>query len=794
MQSKLAGDQPTQRHNLPYPATPFVGRAGDLKAITAHLSDPGCRLLTLTGPAGVGKTRLALEIARSSLSRFGDGVWLVELDSLEDPALVSQAVVSALGLRDPGDRPATDLLVSHLAGRRVLLVLDNCEHLLAACAQLAHTLLTGCPALCLLTTSTEPLHVAGEVVWQVDPLSLPERRRMNGADLQHSEAVQLFIDRAQRALPSFALTPQNAGAVARICRRLAGLPLALELAAARVKVLSVAQIAERLEDSFQMLSERSTTTPERHRSLQAALDWSHDLLSEPERILFRRLAVFAGSFDLEAAETVCSSHGLEQSAILDLVTGLADRSLLHVMQVRDVTRRYRLLDPVRHYSRAKLRAAGQAALAKDRHLSWYLALAEELEPVIWGAAGAGLVHQLEMEQDNVRAALQWSYDRGRIEDHLRLVAALGWFWYVRAQLREGMRWVDRALAASEGTSSLARARVMDIAGALAVHRCDYEQAKAYVTRGIALARKQQSTHFVAWGLLSLGRLALYGGDYEQADHHLAESLALFGTEGDEIGVASALLYQGITACHQGDYERTGALLDQCRPKLQEAGDTIALARALHGLGTAARQQQDLLAAQGHFEEMLRLAMEQGARLEIAQGLEALAGLAAVQGHVQPAVQLFAVADRLLETIGTSLPVGLLLGHDQDMHATRAALGPEPFAQAWAAAREITLDQAVALALSLPRAGAQQITALQAEKKRYGGLTRRERQVAALVAQGNSNAQIAEELVIAVRTVETHMTHILDKLGFGSRSNVAAWAIAQGLARPPETLAEKMRST
>jgi predicted ATPase/DNA-binding CsgD family transcriptional regulator len=788
----------TGPHTLPLYLTPFVGREAERADIARRLSDPACRLLTLVGPGGIGKTRLAVEVARDALARCSDGVWLVDLAGLTNPELVPQAVASALGLRETPERPPLETLVAYFQTGRRLLVLDNCEHLLQACTRLAQVLLAACPDLCILATSREPLHIAGEVVRPVPPLSLPDPERLPSPEnLLQYEAAKLFVDRAQSVYPAFTLTPDNAPTVAQVCHRLDGLPLALELAAARVKVLSVAQILQRLDDSFRLLV-GAPTAPARQQTLAATLDWSHDLLSGAETVLFRRLAVFAGGFSLTAAEGMCAGDGLDPAELLNLLSGLVDKSLVTVERGEGPERRYRLLETVRQYARQKLQAAGEDANLADRHLRWYLEWAEQAEPYLWGSAEPALLEQMQAHQDDLRAALQWALETGHGEEALRLASALNWFWYVRAQLHEGRHWLERALAQGESTSTLSRARALQAAGSLAVLQCDYNQSTALLEEAVGLHSELGNDAQAAWSLSQLGLANLCLGRYDQAEQRLEQSMSAFQAVDDDVGAAIVLLYHGLTACHQGDYERATALLQAGLPALREMDDAMSVARALIGLGTAARHQGDPDRARNLFGEALHTAHDTGARLEVAQSLEGLAGVARTQGHLHRAARLFGAADAQRQTIGADPPPGTRADYDRDLAAIHTQLGEESFTAAWTEGRALSLEEAIAFATTPaparePTPKAQPLTPLQAAKERYGGLTRRQRQVAALVAQGKRNQTIADELVVTVRTVEAHITHILRTLGFSSRTQIATWAVDQGLAEPPTTLDDELRA-
>jgi len=789
-------------HNLPLYLTPFVGREAEMAAVARRLADPDRRLVTLVGPGGIGKTRLGLQVAAGLLQDFPDGIWLVELATLPDPALLPQSIASALGLGDLPDRPLMDSLKAHLEPRRLLLVLDNCEHLRDACTLIVTALLAACPLLRILATSREPLHIAGEVTWTVPPLSLPDPDHLPPLEnLANYEAIQLFVDRAQRAFPGFTFTSHNAPAVAQVCCRLDGLPLAIELAAARVKMLSVAQIVERLDNLFRLLTDGSPTAPARQQTLKASLDWSYDLLSPPEQMLFRRLAIFADRFDLAAAEAVCSGDGLDGVEILDLLSQLSDKSLLLVERHEGQGRRYRLLETVRQYALDRLRTSGEAVPTGDRHLAWYLALAEQVEPPApWGAVETALLNRMESEQDNWRAALQWSIDQGQTESSLRLAAALGWFWSLRAFLHEGRHWLAQALAAGKPASPSVRAKALNRAGVLAVLQGDYEHGAALHKRALALIREQKGSPITAWGLQDLGLVALHSGDYACAEQFLEDSLGLFWQAHNQTGVASVLLGQGLAAYYQDNDLRAAMLLETSLALFQELGDAAAIARALHGLGMIARRQGDLDRSREMLGEALRVAWEKGARLEIARCLESLAGLACAGNLPERATRLFSAVETLRQAMGIYLPRDIHDGCDRDLAAARAQLDEKRFAAAWAAGQALTVEQAVAYALEAgDRAPGAEIvpsvrplTSLQAAKRQYGGLTARERQVAALVAQGKSNSAIATELFTTVRTVEAHITHILDKLGFSSRTQVAVWAVVKGLARPSQAREEEIQ--
>ncbi len=789
--------------NLPLHLTPFVGRDRERDELARLLADPVRRLLTLVGPGGIGKTRLGLQVAAELLPLHPDGVWLVQLADLSEPALVLQAVASELNVREQPDRPLLETLAFRLGPMHILLVLDNCEHLLDSCARLAHSLLAACPGLRILATSREPLHVAGEVSWLVPPLSLPDVKDLPSVeDLAGYEAIQLFVDRAQAVVPSFTVTSGNAPTIVQICHRLDGLPLAIELAAARVKVLSVVQIATRLDERFRLLVTSGRMHPTRQQTLKATLDWSHHLLSEQERLLFRRLAVFAGDFGLEGMEAVCSGREADPVETLDLLAGLVDKSLVVVEQKDGQERRYRLLETVRQYGLEKLRASGEEAQVGDAHLTWCLGLAEQSEPYLWGAAEAASLARLELEQDNLRAALQWSLEKGRTEENLRLAAKLAWYWYVRAHLREGRHWLEQALAASGTASTSSRAAALAAAGALAVQQGAQEQATTLLEQAISLYCEPTCSSRAGWSMLSLGLVALFGGSYMRAEKLMDKSMAVFSELGDQAGITTVLLYQGIVACQKGDHAAATVLLQQSLPSLRELGDTVGVARAIHTLGVAARHQGDPAGAQTLFREALQVAEEKGARLEISECLEGLAGVACDQKQPHRAALLFGAAETLREAIGADRPSAIRADYDRDVAVARAQLEEKEFATAWSSGRSATLEQATAYALAEangaePRSGAKDapdtraLTPLQAAKRQYGGLTARERQVAALVAQGKSNSAIASELVVTVRTVETHITHTLRKLGFSSRTQIAAWAVDIGLASPPEALEEKM---
>ncbi len=456
---------------LPVSVTSFIGRTRELAEVKQRLS--ATRLLTLTGPGGCGKTRLALQAATDLADKFVDGVWFVELSTLSDPRLVPYLVATALGVREEPNRPLAVTLVDALHPRRLLLVLDSCEHLIAACAEFSHTLLHGCPQLRILATRREVLGVAGELAWRVPPLASPDPQRLLSIeDLVQYEAVQLFVERARTALLTFTLTNRNASVVAQVCYRLDGIPLAIELAAARVKVLAVEQIAARLDDRFHLLTGGGRMVLPRQQTLQAAMDWSYDLLSEPERRLWHRLSVFAGGWTLEAAEAVCAGVGFDVADVLDRLTSLVDKSLVNV-EAPDGEARYRLLETIRQYGLKKLERSGQAAVVRRQHLQWFVGLAERAEAELTGPDQGIWLERLETEYDNLWAVLEWSQTEAQgAEAGLRLAAALWRFWLVHGHLREGRRWLEAVLAGSRVAWVAARAKALYGAGALAEDQGD----------------------------------------------------------------------------------------------------------------------------------------------------------------------------------------------------------------------------------------------------------------------------------------------------------------------------------
>ena len=766
-----AGRPEAVRGQWPRPLTSFVGRERELAAVRMRLRDPGVRLLTLTGPGGVGKTRLALQAAAGALEADGpsasapyrDGGRLVELAALADPALVPQTVAAAVGVREDPGHPLLATLTDALRPKRLLLVLDNCEHLLDACARLADALLRACPGLTVLATSREVLGVAGEVPYRVPPLALPALpalpappdapRPTPPGGLARAEAVRLFVERAATVQPAFAVTAQNARPIAEICRRLDGLPLALELAAARVRVLGVEELLARLEDRFRLLTGGGRTASERHRTLQAAVAWSYALLTDRERALFDRVAVFAGGFTLEAAEAVGAGEDLGAPDVLDLLTRLVDQSLVQAEAQPDGTVRYRLLETLRAYARDTLAAGGLEARVRDRHAGYYAALAERAAPELRGPDSAAWHDRVERELDNVRGALGWAVAGGPPAAGLRLATALHWYWFMRRPL-EGRAWLERILAlpgpsepaCPEAAVGLAlRARALGGAALLALGEGDLEVAQAQGEEALALARQAGDRPATVTALGGLGGIARARGEDTVARSRWEESLALSGELGDWLGMAFSLRHLARIAARGRDDALAEAHYQRALALHREAGDHSGTAGVLGELGNLARGRADFAGAREAYEASLAHFREAGDPQGCALSLGRLAGVAAARGEHAAARAAYAASLRGFHAVGRRWAVALTLvglaavagaegrwaralrlaaaataagagpprplidalewglpglaGVEQVRAQARAALGEPASAAAWAAGEAMTLEQAVVDALA-----------------------------------------------------------------------------------------------
>src|SRR5579871_3168636 len=608
-------------NNLPRQLSSFIGREKEIEEVKSLLSSSA--LVTLTGTGGCGKTRLALQVAADVLEKYPSGVWLVELAALSDPFLVVQTVATSLRLREAPGQPLLQTLLDYLQPRTLLLMLDNCEHLLQACADLAQTLLTRCPNLKVLTTSRAALRIAGEQVYRVpsllapDPGDLPKEEKELAGIVSEYEAPRLFVERASLYRSDFALTPRNASGVASVCHCLDGIPLAIELAAARVNVLSVEEINARLEHRFRLLRGNSRTTLPRQQTLQATLDWSYELLSEKERLLLGRLCVFAGGWRLEAAEKVCSDKQIVDFEVMDLLASLIDKSLV-IAQEQGGKSRYRLLETIREYGKQKLKETQEEKRWRDRHLEHFLALAEEAESQLRGAEQAQSLERLQEEHENLRTALKWSQqDKDSQEEGIRLVGSICWFWEIR------------------GYWSECREHLQAI-----------------------LSQKTSPAHTRAWAKAhnEAGNLAYLQGDYAGARALYEESLAIYKGLGDQKSIAALLSNLGNVAYDQGDYAAARQLYEESLAIRREIGDKRGIAHSLANLGNVAYNQGDYAAARALYEESLGISRELGDMRVIAESLEGMAALAEGQGQSERAARLWAAAEVLRDTIGSPLPL------------------------------------------------------------------------------------------------------------------------------------------
>jgi len=647
--------------NLPsLEVTSFVGREREMAEVKQLITRS--RLVTLMGSGGAGKTRLALQVAAELSDHFAKGVWLVELAPVDAPDLVVQAAATVFGVREMAGRPLLQALVDYLRARDLLIVLDNCEHLVHAAAQLATTLLRDCPKVRVVATTREILGTPGEVVYRVPSLSCPDARSIASAEqLASYDATRLFIERATLSDQRFAATNATAPIVAQICRRLDGIPLAIELAAARVKVLPVDQIARRLDDRFRLLTDGTRTGLPHHQTLRAAVDWSYSLLVDEERRLLCRLAVFAGAFSLESAEGVGSGDGIASDAVLDLLAHLVDKSLVFT-EARDDDVRYRLLETIREYSRGRLEESGEADAVFHRHLMWYLALAERAEPELRGPDQVAWLDGLELEHDDFRAALEWAGGRDdETEARTRLAGALYRFWSLRGYLREGRAWLEQAASIESVTPAL-RARAAQGAGALAFHQGDYGSAEALSARSLALYREGEDAFGIALSLDTLGRVAQNRGDYERAVTLLEEGVAVARRAGHKWAVAQIVHTLGMTSRSRRDYRRAKLLLEESLALWRELGDKSGLAFSLGSLGVVARFQGDYGRARLLHEESLALRRELGDRLALAISLGSLGTVLLDQGDDEQARPLFEESLALCRELGDKLNAAAALGN------------------------------------------------------------------------------------------------------------------------------------
>ena len=763
----------THQHNLIAVRTSFIGRKHELEGAKQALAMT--RLLTLTGACGSGKSRLGLEVAKDLVGAYPDGVWLTELATLSEEALVQQAVAAVVGVCEQPGRPLITTLVNTIRKKKMLLVLDNCEHLIDSAAHLVDILLSSCPHLQVLATSREAMGLAGEIKWPVPPLSLPDPVcPLTPESLVGFESVQLFVKRARCHRPSFVLTAQNVGAVTNICRQLDGIPLAIELAAARVGVLSVEQIATRLRYSLTLLTEGSRTASPRQRTLRGALDWSYNLLSEPERRMFGRFSVFAGGWTLEAAEAVGSGDSIDKSDVLDLLSRLVDKSLVSVEADAEGALRYRMLEPVRQYGWEWAKVSEESA--HRRHAMWCLQLAEEAEPELRGARQETWLKRLEKEHDNMRVALSWALEKEEAELGLRFSGALGEFWHLRGHLSEGRLWLEAALATGSGLSVPARAKALARVGCIAWEQGDYERSIASSQESLSLSRKLGDTVGAAAALSNLAWAMLHQNELGRSSELAEEAVTLQRVSGDKVGLARTLLILGMVAAIQHNHERAAALHEQSLALARKVEDSFAIVLSLAlGAFTCLNQRYykraENLSAEG-LELSRRLRMEQ----LITTHLHISAALAGAQGHPLRSARLWGAAEALREAIGTDFSPVERYVYGPYIAAARVKLEEVTWGAAWAEGRALRLEEAIECAHSKEEFASPTVPVPGGKPSaptRQADLTHREREVAVLIARGLTNRQVAKELVLSEHTVATYVSRIHKKLGLHSRAQIAA---------------------
>jgi predicted ATPase/DNA-binding CsgD family transcriptional regulator len=756
---------------LPAEVTSFIGRRQEMAEVKRLLS--ASRMVTLTGPGGVGKTRLALHVAAESRRAFPGGVWLVELAALDNPNLLPQAVVAALRIRDHSAQGPIDVLVEHLSDKRTLIVVDNCEHVLQEFGVLAQTLLCYVPELRILATSRQPLGIPSEQTFTVPTLLLPDGEPWHITPFTPSDAARLFAERAEAVLPGFTLTEHNRDTVERICRRLDGLPLGIELAAARLRVLSVEQLLDRLDDRFRLLATVSRAVVPRHQTLRALIDWSYALCTEKECLLWARVSVFTGSLDLEAAEEICAGDGISREEIVDLVIGLVEKSVL-VREEYPTGVRYRLLDTIRQYGRERLVASGQEQAVKRRYRDYYRKLSREARARLFGPTQVQLLTRLQVEHPNLRTALEYCH-----AEHaglcIDMASDLLYHWINSCHMSEGRDWLEQGLAESAGSSEV-RARALWACSWLAIIQGDQASATKMLAESRALAERYGLEPVLGYVALYSGMVAMHQGDTEAAVAYYKEALERHRATKDPLGEVLALTRLALAYSSLGDSERAIAAAEASMSVCDAYGERWQKAYTMMTLGIETWREGDTRRAARLERESLKLNRSLGDAVAVGLNLEVLAWVAATEGCYARAGELLGILRNVWAGIGAPLPghAHLVRYHDECEAHTRQALGEPEFRAAVARGARLSYDEALASAVEEFRPA----SARSGRAERWSPLTPRETEIAQLVYQGKSNKEIAVSLVISQRTAEGHIERILTKLGFNSRVQIATWVAEQ----------------